>query len=199
MGGSWKLTHVWHLVLDSVGRPESFTNAKFVVGPGARELLEKGFPGNPESDILTSTVPLDEERSRFLTHEEFHVAIGPFPRAHDYFGDGSMYIIDAEGHLAGHVNILARTSATGSWIYLGGDTAHDLRLLTGEKEVAEIATTDGHKLCVHADKEKAIEHIKRVGSLLAVPKVHVLLAHDQEWYEKNKGGGAFFPGVIPPA
>ena len=170
-----------------------------MVGPGGRELLEKGFPGNPESDILTSTVSLDEARSRFLTHEEFNVSIGPFPRAHDYFGDGSMYIIDAEGHLAGHINILARTSAMGSWIYLGGDTAHDLRLLTGEKEVAEIVAPDGHKHCIHTDKEKAIEHIKRVGSLLTVPKVHVLLTHDREWYEKNKGGDAFFPGVIPPA
>ena len=45
----------------------------------------------------------------------------------------------------------------------------------------------------------AIEHMRRVGSLLEVPKVQVLLGHDCKWYEENKGGSAFLPGVIPPA
>ncbi len=125
--------------------------------------------------------------------------MGPFPRAHDYFGDGSLYLIDAVGHLAGHINVLARTSETGSWIYLGSDTAHDKRLLTGEKEVAFVLGPGGKMLCAHVSKDDAIEHIRRVGSLLKVPKVLVLLGHDSEWYERNKNGPAFLPGVIPAA
>ena len=148
------------------------------------------------SDILDSTVPLD--RTDFLEEDQFNGSIGPFPRAHDYFGDGSLYIVDAAGHLKGHINILARTSPTGSWIYLGADTAHDVRLLTGEKEVAFMAGPNGKTLCAHANKEEAEEHIRRVGSLLKIPRVHVLLAHDWEWYEENKGGTAFLPGTIPP-
>lgn len=168
-----------------------------MVGEGSQGLLSNGFPAKPESDILQETIPV--ERTRFLTAGELNTPIGPFPRAHDYFGDGSLYIIDAVGHLAGHINILARTSPTGSWIYLGGDTAHDTRLLTGEKEIAFLVDpASGHVHCAHWNKTEAIEHIKRVGSLLKVPGVHVLLAHDWQWYEENKGGDAFLPGFIPP-
>ncbi|KAI0650941.1 Metallo-hydrolase/oxidoreductase [Trametes meyenii] len=184
-----------HLHWDHIGETSPFPNATFVLGPGSRELLEGGFPGNPASDILAATVPA--ERTRFLAAEDFSLSIGPFPRAHDYFGDGSLYLVDAIGHLAGHVNVLARTNATGAWIYLGGDTAHDTRLLTGEREVAFMLGPGGKMLCAHASKDDAIEHIRRVGSLLKVPKVHVLLAHDVEWYEKHKNGPAFLPGVIP--
>ncbi|KAI1789711.1 Metallo-hydrolase/oxidoreductase [Ganoderma leucocontextum] len=187
-----------HLHFDHIGDTTQFSNARFTVGEGGRELLQTqaAFPTNATSDILESTVPLD--RTDFLDDSKFNASIGPFPRAHDYFGDGSLYLIDAIGHLKGHVNVLARTSATGSWIYLGGDTAHDVRLLTGEKEVAFMVDPSGRMLCAHANKEDAVEHIQRVGSLLKVPKVHVLLAHDWEWYEANKGGSAFLPGTILP-
>ena len=54
-------------------------------------------------------------------------------------------------------------------------------------------------MCVHTDREKAVEHIVRVRELLSIPRVHVLLAHDDAaWYEANKGGDAFLPGTIPP-
>lgn len=182
--------------LHSIGDVEPFTNATFIVGEASRELLEKGYPADPKSDILQSTIPT--ERTRFLPVSAFDTAVGPFPRAHDYFGDGSLYLVDAVGHLAGHINVLARTSPTGSWIYLGADCAHDTRLLTGEKEVAFMLDAQGHMLCAHADKDAAVEHIGRVGALLKMPKVHVLLAHDWEWYEKNKGGEAFLPGKITP-
>ncbi len=129
---------------------------------------------------------------------ELTESIGPFPRAYDYFGDGSMYIVDAAGHLPGHVNIFARTNANGSWIYLAGDTAHDMALLTGEREVAFSFDEAGKMVCAHTDKDKAVAHIARVRQLLGVPKVQVLLAHDYVWYEANKGGEAFLPGVIPP-
>ncbi|KAI0762011.1 beta-lactamase-like protein [Trametes elegans] len=181
-----KTVVISHVHWDHIGDTAPFTDATFVVGEGARDLLDKGYPADPKSDILQSTVP--RERTQFFPASAFNAAVGPFPRAHDFFGDGSLYLVDAIGHLAGHVNVLARTSAAGSWIFLGSDAAHDRRLLTGEAE-----------LRAHACKADAVEHIRRVGSLLGVPRVQVLLAHDWEWYEANKGGGAFLPGKIPPA
>lgn len=182
----------------SIGDASAFPNATFIVGPGSRELLASGYPGDPTSTTLSTSIPV--ERTRFLAPADFDIAIGPFARAFDYFGDGSLYVIDAAGHLPGHVNLLARTSATGSWVYLAGDSAHDKRLLTGEREVAFSLGANGEVLyCIHANKDTAIEHIRLVGSLLKVPKLQVIIAHDSEWYEKNKGGPAFLPGVIPPA
>ncbi|KAI0738881.1 Metallo-hydrolase/oxidoreductase [Daedaleopsis nitida] len=186
---------VSHLHYDHVGDSSAFPNAIFIMGGDAEAFLAHTYPANPVSNVLQSSIPLS--RTRFLT-SEFSESIGPFPRAYDYFGDGSMYVVDAAGHLPGHVNILARTNATGSWIYLAGDTAHDMQLLTGKREVAFSFDGAGHMVCAHTDKEKAVEHIGRVRELLDMARVQVLLAHDYVWYEANKGGDAFLPGTIPP-
>ncbi|KAI0364586.1 hypothetical protein BV20DRAFT_955844 [Pilatotrama ljubarskyi] len=185
-----------HLHWDHIGNASAFPHATFVLGPGSCELMDSGFPKNPTSDVLAYDIP--SERARILAPEDFNVSIGPFPRALDYFGDGSPYLVDAVGHLAGHINILARTSSTGSWLYLAGDSAHDERLLTGEKEVAFMLDPSGKMLCAHANRDDAVEHIRRVGSLLKIPKVQVLLPHGLRWYKENKGGPAFLPGVIRP-
>ncbi|KAF7330833.1 N-acyl homoserine lactonase AttM [Mycena venus] len=187
-----------HLHFDHIGDHSPFTKATFVIGGEVKDELFAGFPHTPTSDILATSVPLD--RTRFLSASEFTTSIGPFPKAIDYFGDGSLYLVDAAGHMSGHINAFARTSSDGSWIYLGSDTAHDVRLLTGEKEVGEVSDprTPGTMLCAHVNKEVAITHIERVGSLMKVPGVHVLVAHDWRWYEENKGGDAYFPGKIPP-
>jgi hypothetical protein len=50
---------------------------------------------------------------------------------------------------------------------------------------------------MHGDKEKAVENIARIRSLLGIPRVQVLIAHDSKWYEENKES-AFLPGIIPP-
>lgn len=112
---------------------------------------------------------------------------------------GEMTEMDA-GHVAGHINVLARTSAEGSWTLLGGDSAHDWRLVTGEKAFACVvdAATGLERCIMHQDKAVAEENLERVRALLRVPKVQVLIAHDVPWYEANKGGRAFLPGVIPP-
>ncbi|KIK48205.1 hypothetical protein CY34DRAFT_735072 [Suillus luteus UH-Slu-Lm8-n1] len=185
-----------HLHWDHIGDHEPFTNATFVVGEGCRELLTSGYPMNPES--LFSSTALPHERTKFLPLSDFSLPIGPFPLALDYFGDGSMYVVDAPGHIKGHINILARTSSDGAWILLGGDSAHDYRLITGEKEVAHSIDSSGRVRCMHGDKEKAVENIARIRLLLGIPRVQVLIAHDWKWYEENKGGSAFLPGIILP-
>lgn len=53
------------------------------------------------------------------------VKIGQFP-AFDYFGDGSLYLLDSPGHAIGHLCGLARTT-TGEenpFVLLGGDISH---------------------------------------------------------------------------
>ncbi|KAH7909074.1 beta-lactamase-like protein [Hygrophoropsis aurantiaca] len=185
-----------HLHWDHVGDPSPFTTATFVVGGECHDILTSGYPLNPLSLISSSSVPID--RTRFLSSLDFSTSIGPFPRACDYFGDGSMYIIDAPGHMAGHVTLLARTSGDGSWILLGGDAAHEFRLVTGEKQIAHRIDALGHVMCMHVNKEQAEDTIRRMGLLLKIPRVQVLIAHDYVWYDANKGGSAFLPGVIPP-
>ena len=52
--------------------------------------------------------------------------------------------------------------------------------------------------CAHGDSDAAEAHIARIARLREDnPRARVLLAHDVPWYEKNKGGDAFWPGEIP--
>ncbi|KAG2144504.1 beta-lactamase-like protein [Suillus clintonianus] len=187
-----------HLHWDHVGDPSPFTTAEFVLGEGSKKALslEPGFSLNP---AFFSSIRVPEDRLRFITASDLNVAIGPYPRAMDFFGDGSMYIVDAPGHVDGHINILARTSADGAWILLGADSAHHPDLITGNMQVAYRVDTDtGAVTCIHDYKEVAEENIRRIKLLLEFPRVQALVAHDVVWYEENKGKEVFLPHKIPP-
>ena len=190
-----------HCHFDHIGDTKPFTKAQFVVGGETTQLFQPGFPADPNSHYPTDLLP--EGRTLFLPPTDTGPnarkwsSVGPFPHAYDYFGDGSLYIIDAPGHVAGHVNILARTSNDGGWIYLAGDSAHDWRLLRGESEIAELKDEHGHvTMCMHIDIAKARLTIDRIKELLNYPRVRVVLAHDPEFWEANKDRTAFWPGRV---
>jgi len=181
-----------HCHWDHTGNTHAFTKSTFVVGDECRPLLSQGYPQDPESTYPSDLLPVD--RTRYLSDAEWK-PIGTFPRALDFYGDGSLFIIDSPGHLAGHVNILARTSSDGAWIYLAGDSAHHWKLITGEAQIKVGAPWDPH-FCMHIDKGKAEEHIGRIREIWKMPRVRVLLAHDIPFYKENQGGSAFWPGKI---
>jgi glyoxylase-like metal-dependent hydrolase (beta-lactamase superfamily II) len=112
------------------------------------------------------------------------------PHTLDIFGDGSVFIVNAPGHLPGHINLLARTSEE-RYMYLGGDACHDRRLLTGEKQIGEWTDAEGHVCCIHVDREAAEETIRRIKEL-EEKGVEVVFAHDVEWEEEPKNKERFF-------
>ncbi|GJE92859.1 metallo-hydrolase/oxidoreductase [Phanerochaete sordida] len=183
-----------HLHLDHVGDPALFKQSTFVVGAGSREVLANGFPQNPHAPLPSDLLPL--VRTRFL---DLSTAppLGPFEHALDFYGDGSVYIVDAgTGHVAGHVNLLARTSPDGAWVFLAGDSAHDRRLLYGEAKIP------CHNIfgCAHLDPEKSAEHIAHIRELMeGEPRVQVIIAHDRPWFDENEKKDVWFPGgKLPP-
>lgn len=101
-------------------------------------------------------------------------------------------IVDAPGHLPGHVNILAKTSEDHQ-VYLAGDACHDRRLLTGEKEIGEWNDVHGHVCCIHADRKEAEATIERIRQLERAG-VEIIFAHDVEW-ENDPANKARFFGV----
>ncbi|KAI0829907.1 Metallo-hydrolase/oxidoreductase [Trametes gibbosa] len=186
------ITHVCysHLHFDHTGDSAPFTNATFLVGEGARVVAADGYPGNPNAPLASDLLP--QSRTTFLDPSSWP-PLGPFPHALDFYGDGNAYIVDAPGHFPGHINLLARTSADGGWIYLAGDTAHHWALINGEDTIGK--TT--HYGCAHGDVAEAEAHIGRVRALMKEnSRVRVILAHDAPWYELNKDGAAFWPGKI---
>lgn len=119
------------------------------------------------------------------------------PPAINVFGDSSLYIVDAPGHLQGHINLLARTGPK-KWIYLAGDICHDRRLLTRELAIAEWKSDHGVTCCIHTDRSKAEQTLAAVRDLEVQygDEVEVILAHDDEWYEKAENKAKFWPGKM---
>lgn len=181
-----------HCHFDHVGDTRPFTNSTFILGGGSKEHFQPGYPADPNSPFASDLLP--PSRTEFLSSTDWP-PLGPFPHALDFYSDGSLYIIDSPGHLTGHINILARTSSDGAWIYLAGDSAHHWDLITGKAEIAVGHPAHFHS-CAHQDKEAADAHILRIRKLCEIPRVRVMLAHDEPWYESNKGGDAFCPGKI---
>jgi hypothetical protein len=64
-------------------------------------------------------------------------------------------------------------------------------------QVARCVDVDDAVTHVYDYKEVAKENIHRMRSLLEVPRVRVLVAHDIVWYGKNKVK-VFLPHTIPP-
>ncbi|KAF9011288.1 Metallo-hydrolase/oxidoreductase [Cyathus striatus] len=182
-----------HCHWDHVGDTTPFTESIFIVRGDSKTLFSPGYPADSKSLFASDLLPLD--RTRYLAPADW-VPIGPFPRAFDFYGDGSLYIVDAPGHLPGHINILARTSSDGGWIFLAGDSAHHRYLVTGEAEISVGHPGHANHYCAHFDKELAELHIRRIQELMKLPRVRVLLAHDESWYKENEGTSQFWPGKI---
>ncbi|KAG6908114.1 hypothetical protein DXG01_006083 [Tephrocybe rancida] len=178
-----------HCHFDHVGDPKLFPSSTFLVGGAAASLFKPGYPADPYASQASDLLP--DGRTNFLSYDTW-APVGPFPRALDFYGDGSLYIVDAAGHHHGHLAILARMSPDGGWIFLAGDSAHHWSLVTGENE---IATKFG---CAHIDKQSAEENLARIRELMRDRRARVLLAHDEPWYTENKDGPCFWPGKIPP-
>ncbi|TFK28050.1 Metallo-hydrolase/oxidoreductase [Coprinopsis marcescibilis] len=184
-----------HLHWDHIGNTSLFEKSTFILAEESKSLISPGYPDNPRS-AYAANVPLPDQ-TNYLDAKAW-TPIGPFPRGHDFYNDGSVYLIDSPGHLRGHINILVRTSSDGSWLFLAGDSVHHWEILNGEAKVAVGAPWDSH-FCIHEDLPKAEEHIEHIKQLNALPRTQVILTHDVPWYAANKNGPAFFPGVIPVA
>jgi glyoxylase-like metal-dependent hydrolase (beta-lactamase superfamily II) len=223
-----------HVHWDHIGTPSDFGRSKFVVGYGSLGLLsgslklENGSHSHFEADLLPSerTIelmnpvspatppPSDDEnspttetlesRSKSTLNLQVWQPISLFPSAMDVFKDGSLYILNAPGHLPGHLNLLCRTSLKPrKYVLLGADSCHDRRVLTGEKDIAEWCDPETPSItrCIHMDKEVAKQTLGRIrgaeqGVMEELGCVEVVFSHDPVWEVNAKRAGRFFPGRL---
>lgn len=205
-----------HVHWDHVGTPSDFANAQFVVGCGTMHLLASGGgPLYPSELFNRDELPRErttefppvrsEDVAKGFERQTEHVwkPVVGFPATIDFYSDGSLYVVDAPGHLPGHVNLLARIGPR-KWVYLGGDCCHDPRILSGEKGIALYDDGRGGLRSVHADTEEAARTVERAARFLkegriqeqggGVVDVEVVVAHDRGWAERNEE--RFWPGIL---
>jgi hypothetical protein len=89
---------------------------------------------------------------------------------------------------------------TREYAYLAGDSYHDERLLTGEKEFATWVDAKQAVCCIHSDKETAEKTLKLIRAAQqghsSLGKIEVVSAHDSSWAKLAREYGRFFPGRL---
>ena len=164
-----------HLHFDHTGDSSRFPDAKIYVGPGSIKAASPGWPQVPGSPFDGSL--FNHPHLRELgTAAELWKPFGPFARAYDYFEDGSFLILDAPGHMVGHLAGLART-ASDEWVLMGGDCCHHRAILAGTRQLSVTYGPSGQK-SFHSFPQVAQSTIWNIRALEKQGSVLVALAHD---------------------
>lgn len=88
-----------------------------IVGPGFKDEFFPGYPAKEGSPFWEQ-----DFKGRNVIEAPFNLKIGKFD-AWDYFGDGSVYVLNTPGHATGHVSALIKTTPDTA-IFMGGDLCH---------------------------------------------------------------------------
>ncbi|KII92268.1 hypothetical protein PLICRDRAFT_102470 [Plicaturopsis crispa FD-325 SS-3] len=162
----WSHTHI-----DHIGDPSLFPKStELVVGSGTRDKFFPTYPENPNS-----TIPQSYVEGRTVTEVSFDseasINIGEF-RAVDYFGDGSLYLLEVPGHITGHISALARVTPT-TFIFLGGDVCHHPGQLRPTSTLHTVVPCPGELLSITLPPDYFDEPVDlhaRTHPLLCFPK-----------------------------
>lgn len=214
-----------HVHYDHVGLPSDFSSPKtrFIIGAGASDLLSGksslniGSHSHFEADLLPAdrTISLpDPSGKETIALPPFGILrwstnLSPFLASMDMFNDGTVYILDAPGHLPGHLNLLVRICLNPpEYVILAGDSCHDIRLFTGERDIATWTDNEGRQCCIHADIDEAKRTIQRLRSVETeglrvyidgkkqVGRIEVVFAHNGAWAEEAMRNSRFWPGSL---
>jgi glyoxylase-like metal-dependent hydrolase (beta-lactamase superfamily II) len=178
-----------HLHWDHIGDPAPFTSADIVLGADAKSVLATNvYPANTQGQILQFPADSKVTFIDFVSTDSPSQIVSPFPnfdRALDFFGDGTLYLVDAPGHFEGHIAALVRISP-GTFVFLGGDTCHNRQCYTPGTRLTSAR--------IHHDVEKARKTIEKLKAMNdTMDEVVVVLAHETEVLEE---GMPLFPGDI---
>jgi len=163
-----------HLHFDHVGDLLPFESAEVVVGADTAQLMEDPYPRNPDS--LWPEWP-QNQKVRYVGFDTTDPPtrpvspVGTFERGVDLFGDGSLYLIDAPGHLDGHLVALGRI-APNTFVLLAGDCCHNRQCYNpGERLVSREN---------HHDIDAARDTVKRLKAMNRADNIVLILAHEAE-------------------
>ncbi|UPK93754.1 hypothetical protein LCI18_004689 [Fusarium solani-melongenae] len=109
-----------HHHYDHMGDPSTFPKTMdLIVGPGFCKYFLPGYPKNPNSPAHESAF-----QGRTVREVDFdrHSKVAGY-EAIDYFGDGSLFLLNTPGHAIGHLSALVRTTRD-TFVFLGGDICH---------------------------------------------------------------------------
>ena len=100
-----------------------------IVGPGFKDAFLPGYPAKEDSPFWEA-----DFKGRNVIEAPFDGKLGKYD-SWDYFGDGSIYILNVPGHATGHISAVVRTTPDTA-IFMGGDVCH----FTGKSSAGKIVS-----------------------------------------------------------
>ncbi|KAG1754762.1 beta-lactamase-like protein [Suillus paluster] len=173
-----------HLHFDHVGDLTPFSRATLVMGQESEIFIRNPYPDDPRSSynalpagqrVCLLDFTADASPARGIPHARLIKPIGSFERAIDLFGDGSLYLIDAPGHMSGHVAALARI-ASDAFVLLAADTCHSRQCYvpSSSGSVREISSLN------HQQWDIAKVTVTKLTEMNHMANVVVVLAHEAD-------------------
>ncbi|KAL2205512.1 Metallo-hydrolase/oxidoreductase [Sarocladium strictum] len=166
---------------------KEFPKAKAYFGPGTKYFCSPGHleSGQPSEEIEWDGKWFGSPQHVTETWSELEgswVPWGPFERTLDFFGDGSLWILEAPGHMPGNLAAAVKLQGTNEWVLLGSDCCHSMALLRGTEEIATYTDGNGEAVAyLQRDLPAARKTIDKIRKLEADYGVHIALAHDATW------------------
>lgn len=158
-----------------------FAKATAWLGPGTTAHTGKGWPTVQDSgmfaELLDPEKRIGKVRELSLEEDSWH-SYGPFEHAFDFFGDGSMMLCNAPGHIPGNLCAIVETQQ--GKVCLGGDCGHHMKLVTGEAEIGEWVNEKGERTSMHHSITDARSTLAKLRQLKS-EGVTIALAHDPDF------------------
>ncbi|OJJ66093.1 hypothetical protein ASPBRDRAFT_138723 [Aspergillus brasiliensis CBS 101740] len=169
-----------HLHFDHTGDVTRFPHAEILVGPGGKDAASPGYPFDKGSSFDSAVLQhprFSEIQYEVLTAKDSLPEGCPFDKGFDVFGDGSLIVVDAPGHMPGHQMAIARTHDQ-EWVVMGGDCCHHRDLLEDPRKDISLTPGPGLPTGFHSEPQVARRTIGKTRELHEMPEVLVVLAHD---------------------
>ncbi|KAH7075529.1 beta-lactamase-like protein [Paraphoma chrysanthemicola] len=159
-----------------------FPSATGYFGPGTAEHCPPGHFDDPGSMFDGRFFDPERRTEKWETLKGPWVDFGPFKAAMDFFGDGSLWVCQAPGHMPGNLCAVVRVEG-GDWVLLGSDCCHSRRIMDGLSDFAQVKMPDGTIHCLQDDLVAARETVACLRVMERKYRVHIALAHDTEWMQ----------------
>ncbi|WVF65549.1 hypothetical protein IAT40_000277 [Kwoniella sp. CBS 6097] len=186
--------------LDTLPQP----GPPILLGPGSLESIAPGYPIDPNAAWPAAWIdqydfvelPSSDTRgdwtgvvgslSNDVGRKRQWEKIGCFEHAVNWFGDGSLWFIDAPGHSPGHIMALCRVTAQpDTYLLLGGDSSHHQTLYLPVPQSADedlrspLPVLEG-KPQLAVDPKLATYTIGQLTRMSTEDNVMVILAHEAQ-------------------
>eukprot|EP01084_Bolivina_argentea_P288468 495110_1 len=159
-----------HYHWDHCGDPKDFPDATLIIDKETCKVQNAGCCRRMKQGFWGFEIPKDIA-TKYIEWTP-NCTFGPFDKCKDLYGDGTIFIIDAPGHVLGHVMLIAKCED--GWTLLAADGVYSSESYNGDKPIAKGSFKFGP---TDVNPETAFETISKIYAFYNMKNTIVRQAH----------------------